>query len=82
MVIQIVQSLRKKNHTIIKNTSVFHQKMDEKNFTVCNRKSSFNWIKYNVENFRKGTVFNIKLGVEVEIPGRRCEKCLKITFNP
>lgn len=56
--------------------------MNEGDFTTCNRKSSYNWIKYNANNFQKGTVFNIKLGGEVEIPGRRCEKCLKIKFNP
>lgn len=81
MIIQIVQRLRKKNDMLV-NTIVFHQRMNEGDFTTCNRKSSYNWIKYNANNFQKGTVFNIKLGGEVEIPGRRCEKCLKLKFNP
>ncbi|OLS25705.1 MAG: hypothetical protein HeimC2_17580 [Candidatus Heimdallarchaeota archaeon LC_2] len=60
-------------------TSIYHQKQNNSHsfnsFTKCNGRSSINWTKYEEHNFKKGIIFNINIGTEVNIPGRRCKKC-------
>ena len=73
---------RDKEEIEIELNQIYHVRMrtqdPNNNLTLCNQKSSHNWIKYNEDNFLREKIFNTNKGKEVRIDGRRCLKCLQL----
>ena len=78
----MLRFLRREKEKIDEPNLVYHARLKTQdpniNLTLCNQKSSHNWIKYNEENFLRKKIFNILRGTDIQIDGKRCRKCLRI----